>query len=600
MNKASRLIKRYIALLLVLLFSIESFAAVVGDNDGAAFITKAEFDSLKNDFQSQLDRYNSSIDSKINGAIASYLSGIRISKEKEVKCATDGYLDVYWQDYFLSKVKWGKWNADGSINRNYTTTSEEVHRIHGTKAIPYRFSSGSLGATWQRAFGGLRLLLRYTIDQLPSGAYLYAGDRTYYNSPQLIYYNAETDDELCMRTKNHYIGTSVTGRSFWWGGEIEVEAFFQAGPYQGYTGDNPGLYNMNYYNGVYGTAATLTPNALGTNQVLNITYSLPMTHWNGSEKSTFTGTAYMLETDALDGNPHIFNAASLYNTPISGTESMQVLHNNLIDRASELDMSDLETYLWTNTTNAKKQIQVWRYLSTAYYDDGYLNVYMDRSNEKGQTGEMNNSRKMWGWSDAQVDVKNWEVSPWGYEYTSATTLNLDGVWGAYRSNNSFSLPMKLPLVKYNEIAKIKTGYLKKGADTLSISQGICLCDEIEKGKLKIVLKYEKGNSNNDSISDSHKIQIDLAKKDYMRKDVDNEFVTADVELTSGSTAKDKSIKKYEVSPSDNVVTFIINDTTGFDEIWMRLSPVNKYGTTSANCDYVKITDLRMSLETESS
>ena len=59
MNKASRLIKRYVALFLVLLFSIESFAAVVGDNDGAAFITKAEFDSLKNDFQSQLDRYNS-------------------------------------------------------------------------------------------------------------------------------------------------------------------------------------------------------------------------------------------------------------------------------------------------------------------------------------------------------------------------------------------------------------------------------------------------------------------------------------------------------------------------------------------------------------
>ncbi len=78
MNKASRLIKRYIVLLLVLLFSIKSFAAVVGDNDGAAFITKAEFDSLKNDFQSQLDTYNSSIDNKIDGAIASYLAGVSV------------------------------------------------------------------------------------------------------------------------------------------------------------------------------------------------------------------------------------------------------------------------------------------------------------------------------------------------------------------------------------------------------------------------------------------------------------------------------------------------------------------------------------------
>ena len=64
-----------------MLISIDTFAALVGDNDGAAFITKAEFDSMKTDFQSQLDRYNSSIDNKIDGSIASYLSGIKIAKK---------------------------------------------------------------------------------------------------------------------------------------------------------------------------------------------------------------------------------------------------------------------------------------------------------------------------------------------------------------------------------------------------------------------------------------------------------------------------------------------------------------------------------------
>ena len=43
------------------------------------FITRAEFDSLKNNFQSQIDQYNSSIDSKIDGAIAAYLAGIKLS-----------------------------------------------------------------------------------------------------------------------------------------------------------------------------------------------------------------------------------------------------------------------------------------------------------------------------------------------------------------------------------------------------------------------------------------------------------------------------------------------------------------------------------------
>ena len=68
-----------VALFLVVLMSIESFAATVTDNDGAAFITKAEYDSLKNGFQERLNSYNASIDSKIDSAIASYLAGVKKS-----------------------------------------------------------------------------------------------------------------------------------------------------------------------------------------------------------------------------------------------------------------------------------------------------------------------------------------------------------------------------------------------------------------------------------------------------------------------------------------------------------------------------------------
>ena len=72
--------KKALCLIFAFLLSINSFAAVVSDNDGSAFITKAEFDSLKNNFQAQLDSYNSNIDSKIDSAIASYLAGIKTSK----------------------------------------------------------------------------------------------------------------------------------------------------------------------------------------------------------------------------------------------------------------------------------------------------------------------------------------------------------------------------------------------------------------------------------------------------------------------------------------------------------------------------------------
>ena len=80
MRKSTKLLKRFAALFLVVLMSIESFAAAVSDNDGSAFITKAEFDSLKNNFQTQLDVYNKNIDNKIDNAIAGYLAGIKITK----------------------------------------------------------------------------------------------------------------------------------------------------------------------------------------------------------------------------------------------------------------------------------------------------------------------------------------------------------------------------------------------------------------------------------------------------------------------------------------------------------------------------------------
>ena len=90
---------------MVLLLSIENFAAIVSDNDGSAFITKAEFDSLKNDFQSQIDQYNTSIDSKIDGAIASYLAGISVSKKESRKFVLGSWNNVTMFNFALAKRK---------------------------------------------------------------------------------------------------------------------------------------------------------------------------------------------------------------------------------------------------------------------------------------------------------------------------------------------------------------------------------------------------------------------------------------------------------------------------------------------------------------
>ena len=112
--KCSKLFKKFLSLTLVLFLCIENFAAIVSDNDGSAFITKAEFDSLKNSFQSQIDQYNTSIDSKIDEAIASYLTGIKITKKTSLNILYPNPEGAY------SNVKW-----TSSTTYSYDTTQNK-------------------------------------------------------------------------------------------------------------------------------------------------------------------------------------------------------------------------------------------------------------------------------------------------------------------------------------------------------------------------------------------------------------------------------------------------------------------------------------------
>ena len=75
MKKFSKIGKRVLAFFLVALMNINSYAAV-GANDGSAFVTKAEFDAFVNTFNEQMDTYEGSLITKVDGAIANYLAGL--------------------------------------------------------------------------------------------------------------------------------------------------------------------------------------------------------------------------------------------------------------------------------------------------------------------------------------------------------------------------------------------------------------------------------------------------------------------------------------------------------------------------------------------
>ena len=92
----------------VLLLSNMPFAAIVSDNDGSAFVTKSEFEALKENFASQIENYNDSIDSKIDGAIANYLAGMAAKKE----LLQNNYADI-------EKNKKLKWISATDLSGNF-------------------------------------------------------------------------------------------------------------------------------------------------------------------------------------------------------------------------------------------------------------------------------------------------------------------------------------------------------------------------------------------------------------------------------------------------------------------------------------------------
>lgn len=132
MNKI--IIKKIFSLILLLIIlSNVVLASAVSDNDGAAFITKAEFDSLKNTFQARLNEYNSGIDNKIESAISAYISGAKEEKtsnltsilnkinQKFVDSKTLNWpksqLDMYYKYFINLGMMAGRWTTANSFSQ---------------------------------------------------------------------------------------------------------------------------------------------------------------------------------------------------------------------------------------------------------------------------------------------------------------------------------------------------------------------------------------------------------------------------------------------------------------------------------------------------
>ena len=78
--KNNKIIKIILYTIFSIILTFNVYSAIVSDNDVSAFVTKDEFEALKQNFSKQIYEYNLSIDGKIDGAIASYLAGMKLTK----------------------------------------------------------------------------------------------------------------------------------------------------------------------------------------------------------------------------------------------------------------------------------------------------------------------------------------------------------------------------------------------------------------------------------------------------------------------------------------------------------------------------------------
>ena len=128
------------------LLSINSFAAVVADNDGSAFVTKSEFEVLKKNFNDQIDKYNNSIDNKIDGAIASYLQSFAARKQNKKLlfeidgassnnpiCVPNGYNTIEYQTFQSGQILTNFWSTLGLT-------------LYGLQPMQWRQADGNYGS----------------------------------------------------------------------------------------------------------------------------------------------------------------------------------------------------------------------------------------------------------------------------------------------------------------------------------------------------------------------------------------------------------------------------------------------------------------------
>ena len=588
--------KKIIAIIICIstILNCANYAAIVSDNDGSAFITKAEFESLKTDFNTQIDNYNYSIDNKIDGAIAAYLAGIKLSEQGLTTCFFPG---IQWSigpfdrpRFKNGSVLFNLFNKRRHYNSSRTIVTETTqinnwgsYADSMTEFEPEKVAD-NMGYQW---------VFR---DIILKDVYDYDANFNLVSSPA-----AELDG--VYSNSSHYYSYSTA-------------PLVQSTHY-----DN--VRNWNAYSELYGglslrykSTQGLVDNPtidfrVGVNNISGLSAVNPSVSFSTSFKNGVSNSYSLVKGSRLFWNNNITAFAPIeyhcFNKEQNGTDygpgyrnkgiRDEILYNIVnLDNGTSMNKNDGTWnplyYNFPDLANAYAHRNLWGLTATQFQNSSAIsklyNSVLDSSTKdsKSYVKEM----KMYLGRGYQNTDANWTVS---YKYYYQPDVRFTGIsnWNQVGHKIDISLLNYIKnLDNQNAIIKSKTQELFSLASGLPV----CLLNAKSTTKIEATFRatpsYAWKNKKNDldkSTIDSKNAYVVYAKTTPFSKDLMPEDENNLLDISNGDEANKGKLKKCLIV-RDGKLNFEVNNTSTFDTYlflkWEKLS--NWMEKNSSNQEYV--------------
>ena len=568
------MVKKAAWLVLLVLISINSFGAIVSDNDGPSFITKADFESLKKDFNEQIDKYNNSIDGKIDGAIANYLAGIGIQKKTIFDPIVSNYADINW-------VR--KWCTYGSYitftsETDYTKTLHAWFEPFMDKFIPTRDDylnikgyGGRFEGSWAFEIGG-----NWRFD-LADG-------------PVLCNWN----DSLALKPSQNLIKCQyeeIMNRIV-----VEREPFVTTGSlHDRFAASYKLLASLDYSNDNGATwiatngGSSYTPlpfhpmeethtraadwlanNPLGTDEILNVTIM--------SKYNDFNTTTGFQQLARWNWNPKSWELdigkVYSYNELWVGTGARgNGMAVDINSSAIPSRWDHTNAHVWTENPHGlhacqleQESVQENDFINMMLGCDSDKVVNMRRQHEKRTTA---NSE----FPETKYEKSDWCIFPVEFSWLSTTGKR---IWSADDTTYVPTYPvhkiinLRIPYEERATLSELCGGQFYNQKTPLKFGEGLPLITDMKNtGDITIEFDYSLSRSIGTVPSTAKSIEVDLKKSNFLSDEKDDFYIGV-----VGDAATGEKIKDVEINTTTRHAKIVIDeaDTKVGNELWMRIKP----------------------------